>query len=156
MIIHSDRVDPATIGREWLRKTELQIGRMREAREAIPPDRRIDVSYCDMERDWGRVMRDIYAFLGMDIEPALPAMTAYMTSSDRERNRHPHRYSLAAFGLDGLEVADRFQSYTCAFDLLHPSSVAAVGPTETVSIARSGALADWDRRKPAQLAAGRR
>src|SRR5690606_21112019 len=40
-IIYSDRADAHRIGREWLRKTGLMIGRMREARDAIPAARRI-------------------------------------------------------------------------------------------------------------------
>ena len=59
-----------------------------------------------MERDWQSVMRDIYAFLDMDIEPALPAMTNYMANSGKALHRHPHRYSLSAFGLDREEVSE--------------------------------------------------
>jgi hypothetical protein len=117
MIIHSDRVDPKRVGREWLRKTELQIDRMRAARENIPAEQCIDVRYEEMDRDWPGVMRRIYGFLDMDIAPTLPAMERYLQASDRQRVRRPHRYDLAAFGLDAREVEARFDGYREAFGL---------------------------------------
>lgn len=155
-IIHSDNVDPAAVGREWLRKTELQIARMRKVRETIPHDRRMDVRYGDMERDWRSVMRDIYRFLDLDIEPALPAMAAYMASSDRMLNRRPHRYSLEMFGLDRPEVSERFEDYVTAFDLARLRPVAAARPIEVAPLPNMGARAGWRQGRPARLAVGRR
>ena len=158
MIIHSDNVDARAVGREWLRKTDLQIRRMREARVAIPPGQRIDVRYGDMERDWKAVMRDIYAFLDMDIEPALPAMASYMANSGKELNRHPHRYSLGAFGLEEGQVRARFESYTDAFDLAGSSGAAARRPPVILPGKPDKVLTDplveWDGRKPERAAAG--
>lgn len=116
-IIHSDDVDPAEIGGDWLRKTDLQIQRMRSARLNIPESQRIDVHYDDVERDWAQVMRRIYDFLDMDIEPALFAMTRYTQDSEQERHRYPHRYELSDFGLGAEEVSERFRSYTDEFAL---------------------------------------
>jgi len=117
MIIHSNSTDPQEIGREWLRKTDLQIKRMRRARLQIPESQRIDLRYEDMDRDWRGVMRKVYDFLGMDIDPALPSMARYIENSSREMYRHPHRYTLPAFGLDAEDVGAQFRSYTEAFDL---------------------------------------
>lgn len=117
MIIHSDSVDAEEIGREWLRKTGLQIERMCGSRLAIPESQRIDVRYEDMERDWIGVMRRIYGFLDMDIAPALPAMARYIDEAEQQRHRHPHHYSLPAFGLDAGTVSERFRPYTEAFEL---------------------------------------
>ena len=156
MIIHSDSVDPAEVGREWLRKTELQIARMREARKTIPAHRRIDVHYDDMERDWQRVMRDIYRFLDMDIAPSLPAMSAYMARSDRSLKRRAHRYSLEAFGLDPNEVSERFECYRSAFDLAGPGRAPRTREIGAKPSPQPVKLKEWDRRKPARLATGRR
>ncbi len=156
MIIHSDRVDPAAVGREWLSKTELQIERMRKVRETIPAGQRIDVRYGDMERDWQSVMRDIYRFLDMDIAPALPTMGDYMASSDRTLERHPHRYSLEMFGLDPHEVAERFEDYTSAFELGQLRPVPVARPIEALPLPHGGILSGWEQGEPARLAAGRR
>jgi hypothetical protein len=156
-IIHSDRVDPAVIGREWLRKTALQIARMQQTREAIQPARRIDVPFDDMERDWQQVMRRIYHFLDMDIEPALAAMTGYMANSNLALRRNIHRYSLDMFGLDPGEAGDQFADYTATFDL--PGDAGRVPPgslEEHDAMPNFGMFDEWQRRQPARYAEGRR
>ncbi len=156
MIIHSDRVDPAAVGTEWLRKTELQISRMRAARASIPSHRRIDVRFDDMERDWHRVMRDIYRFLDMDIAPALPAMSAYMARSNRKLDRRAHRYSLEAFGLNPHEVSERFESYIGAFDLSQAAPTPRAKHGKAPPLPQPVNVTECDRPEPARLAAGRR
>jgi len=115
-IIYSDDVDPARMGREWLRKTALQIDRMRAARETIPRERMIDVQYDDMERDWRGTMQRVYRFLELDIDPALPAMEDYMRRASALKRR-PHTYSLAEFGLSEGDVRERLDDYVRAFDV---------------------------------------
>jgi len=166
MIIHSDKVDAHVIGREWLRKTDMQIEQMRAARITIPEDQRIDVRYEDMERDWPAVMGRIYRFLGMDIAPALPSMTSYIADAGKELHRHPHRYSLDAFGLNAAEVSEQFQCYTDAFSLRRPGADTDEADTPIVFPEPAGrryvapadvALAgEWDSAKPARAAAAGR
>lgn len=112
--IYSDDVHPDAIGREWLRKSGLMIDRMRAARQAIPESRMIDVHYEEVERDWGATMRRIYAFLGLDPAPAMPAMARYRQRSAALKHT-PHEYSLEAFGLPREEVHERFADYISAF-----------------------------------------
>jgi hypothetical protein len=155
MIIHSNSVDPHTVGREWLRKTHLQIKRMRRARLQIPESQRIDLRYADMDRDWRTVMRRVYDFLDMDIECALPAMARYIDSAEQQMHRHPHRYTLPAFGLDPGAVAEQFRSYTEAFDLGEPAEPAS-GPSEAFEFveAASRRLVPVDGWKPAKAVSG--
>lgn len=115
-IIYSDHADAGEIGREWLRKTQLQVERMMAAREHIAPERMIDVQYEDMERDWRGTMERVYRFLDLDIEPAVPGMEDYLERS-RELKRHPHRYSLEMFGLSPGEVRERMRRYIDRFDV---------------------------------------
>jgi hypothetical protein len=129
---------------------------MRNVREAIPQERRIDVGYADMERDWQGVMRDIYRFLDMDIAPALPAMEGYVADSDRTLERYPHRYSLEAFGLDRHEVTERFESYIDGFELARLRSVPAAWPIELAAAPQMAARDGWRQRRPARVAAARR
>lgn len=115
-IIYSDHADPRTIGREWLRKTALQIERMRAARDAIPRHRMIDVQYEDMEADWRGTMDRIYDFLSLDIEPPLPAMQNYLERS-RTLKRNPHTYSLAEFGQSDEAVMEKLGDYAQAYNV---------------------------------------
>ncbi len=157
MIIHSDHVDPHEIGQEWLRKTELQITRMRQARLQIPENQRIDLRYEDMDRDWTAVMRKVYDFLEMDIEPAMPSMANYFGGAEREMHRHPHRYTLPAFGLDADAVGERFRSYTDAFDLGTSAPLSQPAePAGSFDLAEAAAqrllpTAEWE---PAKAASG--
>ena len=114
--IYSDEVTPHEVGQEWMRKSVLQVERMMAARSLVPADRRIDVGYDAMERDWRGTMERIYAFLDLDMAPAVPAMERYL---DRARGlkRKPHKYSLEQFGLAEDEVRQRFAAYVQRFDI---------------------------------------
>jgi len=115
-IIYSDHVCPRQIGREWLHKTELQIARMRAARDAIPRERIIDVQYDDMDRDWRGTMERIYRFLCFDVEPAWAGMEAFVERS-QSLKRHPHRYSLEEFGISAGEVTERLGDYVSTYGI---------------------------------------
>ncbi|MBD3730421.1 MAG: sulfotransferase [Sphingomonadales bacterium] len=115
-MLHSDHADPHAVGREWLRKSRLQIERMRAARKAIPAERMIDVHYDEMDRDWRGTMERIYRFIGFDIEPARAGLEAYVARCARLK-RHPHRYSLAEFGLSAGMVQDQLGDYVRSFDI---------------------------------------
>ncbi|WP_435418454.1 sulfotransferase [Parerythrobacter aurantius] len=115
-IIYSDHADANEIGREWLRKSQLQVERMMAAREHIASERMIDVQYEDVERDWRGTMERVYRFLELDIEPALPGMASYLDRA-RALKRHPHNYSLEMFGLSPAMVRERMQGYIERFDV---------------------------------------
>ena len=120
--IHSDEVTPFEVGKEWLHKSVLQVQRMMAARSLVPAERRIDVGYDEMERDWQGTMERVYAFLDLDMAPAMPAMQRYQ---DRARGlkRRPHQYSLEQFGLSEAEVRDRFATYVTRFDIREEGNV---------------------------------
>jgi len=115
-IIYSDYADPKAVGEEWLRKTRLMIGRMRAARRDIPADRQIDIHYEEMDRDWRGTMARLYRFLGLELEPALPAMEAYQRRATALK-RHPHRYSLEEFGLTPGRVLFELSDYVHDFGI---------------------------------------
>ncbi|WP_232308139.1 sulfotransferase family protein [Tsuneonella dongtanensis] len=132
-IIYSDHAEPGKVGREWLRKTELMVSRMIEARRAIPKERMIDVHYDEMERDWPATMGRIYRFLGLDMESALPGMHDYIERS-RALKRTPHRYSLGEFGLVEDEVLERLGDYVRLFDI----PIGESAPEEVSGLRRTG------------------
>jgi len=115
-VIYSDHVDPRGVGEEWLRKTRLQIERMRAARDAIPPDRMIDVHYSAMDDDWRGTMARIYRFLDLEMEPAVPGMEHFIDRSRRLKQR-PHRYSLEQFGLSPQQVNEQLGDYVRQYDI---------------------------------------
>jgi hypothetical protein len=117
MSLQTDDLDPRWIGREWLRKTELKIGRMAAAREAIPAGRMIDVHFDEMDRDWRGVMRRLYRFLDLDIAPAEEAMGVYMARSERDRSFRSHSYRLDSFGLEAGAIRERFRDYLGNFGI---------------------------------------
>jgi hypothetical protein len=115
-IIYSDHADPGTVGKEWLRKTGLMADRMMAARKAVPDDRIIDVRYDDMDQDWRVTMERIYAFLGLEMDGAIPGMQRFIDRS-RSLKRRPHRYSLGQFGLSEGEVLERMETYIRRFSV---------------------------------------
>jgi hypothetical protein len=123
-IIYSDHADAGRVGTEWLRKTRLQIERMHEARREIPPERQIDIHYEEMERDWRGAMARVYRFLGLELEPALPAMEAYQQRTAALRRR-PHEYSLEEFGLSPGRVLDELGDYVKTYGIAMESRSAA-------------------------------
>jgi hypothetical protein len=123
-IIYSDHADARKIGEEWLRKTRLQIDRMRAARDDIPRRRFIDVHYEEMESDWRSAMRRVYDFIGFDIAPALPAMERYQLRT-RNLKRHPHRYSLEEFGLTPDRVLEELGDYVRTYGITSDAKLAA-------------------------------
>ena len=102
MRIQSDIVDPAWIGREWLRKTLLRIETAAAARRVRPDVPQLEVAYEAMDRDWRSEIARIYAFLGEELTPEVEArMAAYLAGA---RGHLGHRYSLAQFGLSREQV----------------------------------------------------
>lgn len=118
MVVQSDEVDPAWIGREWLHKTGHRVRTTLAVRECIDAGRQLDVGFAEMNADWRGVMRRVYAFLDMELTPgALAAMEEYLRRAEREQGFRRHRYRLEDFGLDAREVAERFAGYAAAFDI---------------------------------------
>lgn len=96
MVVQSDHVDPHWVGAEWLAKTVHRQRACDTARAAIDPKRQLDLTFDEMDTDWESAMRRVYAFLDMDIAPALPAMRRYIAGAKAHR---AHRYALEDFGL---------------------------------------------------------
>jgi hypothetical protein len=75
-----------------------------------------DVLYPDLLRAPLEVVRSIYRTFDLPLsDVALRAMTAYLRTSQRERERHV--YDLGEFGLLEGSIRERFGSYIRGFDL---------------------------------------
>ncbi len=103
MVVQSDTVDPAWIGREWLHKTALRQARADAFRATLPDTNAFTLDFSEMERDWRDVIRRLYAWLDLPLGDALlTRMEAYLA---REQRHTAHRYALADFGLTPAAVA---------------------------------------------------
>ncbi|MGZ8362114.1 MAG: sulfotransferase family protein [Allosphingosinicella sp.] len=103
MRIQSDSVDPAWIGREWLRRTRRRAEIAAATRHARPDVPAFEVGYEAMNADWRGEIARIYDFLGLPLAAEMLArMQVYV---DRARAHVGHNYSLAQFGLDAANVA---------------------------------------------------
>lgn len=108
MVIQSDEVDAAWVGREWLRKTELRLRILDRVRPAIPADRQFDLGFDEVNADWAGAMARVYAFLGRELTPAVRArMAAYVARAASEHGYQRHHYRLEQFGLTAGEVRER-------------------------------------------------
>lgn len=115
MRIQSDHVDRGWIGQEWLRKTRLRRDRAAAARAARPDVPQIDVACEAMDGDWQAEMMRIYAFLDMELTPAVRRrMAAYVAGA---RAHHGHRYGLEQFGLT-REMLSRAGAWAAPFGLM--------------------------------------
>jgi hypothetical protein len=79
-----------------------------------------------MERDWRSAVARIYRFLGLELEPALPAMEAYQQRAAALKRR-PHRYTLEEFGLSPGEVLDALGDYVRTYGIAIEDRAAASG-----------------------------
>jgi hypothetical protein len=89
----------------------------------LPADRQLDVHYEDLERDWRATLRRIYGFLGLELDPALPAMERYQRRCSKVKG--PHQYSLEQFGLTAGQVLESMSSYVDTYDVAVASPRAA-------------------------------
>lgn len=106
MQLQSDAADPHWIGREWLGKVvhrEAVVARTLAGRPCVP---RHSVDYARMDDDWLSEIEAVYDFLELPLTgPVIAAMIAFLDTS--ARNRRPHRYDLADFGLCPDTIAQR-------------------------------------------------
>ncbi|MFQ3594590.1 MAG: sulfotransferase [Sphingomonadaceae bacterium] len=125
MVVQSDHVDPAWVGREWLWKTRHRIDRTLAVRPRIAPDRMIDISFDEVNSNWAAAIQRIYRHFGLRLDDrARAAMRAYVVRAAREHPYSSHRYTLDDFGLSRGEVADAFRTYWQDFGL-EPLPIAA-------------------------------
>jgi hypothetical protein len=112
MVIQSDHVDPAWVGREWLHKTAHRLEVTAAVRARIPASHQLDLSFEEMNRDWRHCIARVYRFLDRELTPAaLQSMEAYVRRAAAEHGYSQHRYHLAQFGLSAEEVRERLSAH---------------------------------------------
>jgi hypothetical protein len=115
----SDDIDPVQVGPEMARRWADGIGRAMRARDEglVPRERFFDVRYDDLVRDPIDAVRRIYAHFGMLFSAVAEGrMRRFLTRNPKDKHGR-HRYTLAEFGLDRDEEAERYRSYRERFGL---------------------------------------
>jgi hypothetical protein len=111
--IFSDHVDPREVGRHWMRKIDHVVHAAMHARERLPPDRFLDVSYYDLMEDPIGQLERIHAFAGLPFGDAEREVARRTRERNVQHKYGRHRYTLADFGLSESEIERRLGDY-CA------------------------------------------
>lgn len=104
---HTDAPCRAGMRDIWLDFCVQAERRAMQMRKTIPAAQQIDIQYADMNGDWQGVMRQIYAFAGMDFVPtAEQAMANWLDRGKQEKTHGNHRYALEDFGTTPAAIDD--------------------------------------------------
>lgn len=115
-VLNTDRPCRGLIRDAWLEICEQMARRCIASRVALPESQQFDVYYDEMNEDWLGVMKNVYAFLGMEYLPA--AQTAafeWMSACQRDNIHGNHRYALGDYGLSQDEVDARMSFYRAQY-----------------------------------------
>jgi hypothetical protein len=84
---------------------------------ALPDERFVDARYTDLMRDPGAIVQRVHEKLGWPTGPHVAARARDHIAASPRGGYGAHRYSLAAFGLDGAKLDERFAVYRERFDV---------------------------------------
>lgn len=104
MSLQSDYAERRWIGAEWLRKTALRQAACDRVRAARPEVPQLDTGFADVNDDWRREMRRIYAFLDLPLTAEVERkMARYLRRAEGSGFRN-HAYDPSDFGLTAERV----------------------------------------------------
>jgi len=111
----AEKPDPREVGRQCLERYAGALARCLAARDAMPADRFVDVSYRAVARDPVGEVRRIFASVGRPLTPeAEAAMRAFVAKNPRE-HRPPHEYAMETFGYTREGIEQAFAAYRARF-----------------------------------------
>ena len=109
--IFSDAVDPAEIARHWRRKTRRMVAAMMRTRDALTPDRCMDVSYYHLLEDPVAQVRRVLERAGIAYAgEAVRRAEQYLEAHPQNRFGR-HAYRLSDFELDAATIDEDFGGY---------------------------------------------
>jgi len=117
LVRDNDHVDPHSVGRHWLDKTERMLHKNFADREQSPAGNQYDILYADISADWERSMQGVYDFLGMPFTTEAQAGMRAWLEVNRQHKHGAHKYSLEQFGLDKEQVDRRLMFYRERFNI---------------------------------------
>src|SRR5271166_3115405 len=132
----SDFVDPAAIGSEMTKFWGDAMERFLDVRKGLRAEAFVDVDYSDLVGDPIGVVRRLYSQIGNDLSSEVELRMRAFLEAYPHAKHGPHSYTLAAFGMDPVDVNKRFSSYRTRFSLLSSNSKRKPsGPRDPVSTA---------------------
>jgi hypothetical protein len=115
--IFSDSVDPAAIGHEMMKYWEDALEKFFEARMGLRSQAFFDIDYADLVRDPMEMVRRIYSRLGSELSSAAELRMRTFLESNSPARHGRHSYSLADFGMNPVNLSERFSAYRTRFKL---------------------------------------
>jgi len=115
--IFSDYVDPVAIGREMTKYWEDALDKVLDAGKGLRSHAFFDVDYSDLIRDPIGVVRRIYSRLGSELSSAAELRMRTFLECNSPARHGRHSYSLAEFGMNPVDLGERFSSYRARFNL---------------------------------------
>lgn len=113
--MHRSRVPVQEIAAEWIDRLELMLAALARDRDAIPPERSIDVTFDDFMADELGVAERVYGLVGEPVtDKARAAMADYLAGHQRGRLGRVVT-SCEMFGLNEAELRQRFAPYVSRF-----------------------------------------
>ncbi len=108
--IYSDRVDPTAAGREWSTLMAKAFRHTMQVRDADPAPF-FDVRFEDTVKRPLAVVREIYAWAGLQLGADAETAMRHWLDDNRRGNRAAHEYDREAFGLDAAQLQRDFAEY---------------------------------------------
>lgn len=114
--MHTDEVDPAMVGAQWIDRMAWTSGRAMETRERLGPQMSVtDLDFGTTVEDPLASMAEVYADLGVELgDQVVGQMTAWL-DMDAKRKQPSHRYEPEDFGLSEGQIRERFSAYISKF-----------------------------------------
>jgi hypothetical protein len=113
--LNRDRVDVVGIGRYWSDRLETMLRRCAEERDALPPERTIDVRFDEFMANDVAMVEQVYRLAGQPFDArAEHAMAAFMAAHPRGRHGSVV-YDLGEFGIDRAELRRALSFYSERF-----------------------------------------
>lgn len=122
-VLNTDRPCRGLIRDAWLEICEEMARRCIASREHLPESQQFDVYYDEMNDDWLGVMKEVYAFIGLEYLPAAQtAAQEWLTTCQRGNIYGNHRYALDDYGLSQDEVDARMNFYRANYRIPYEAS----------------------------------
>jgi hypothetical protein len=106
---------PAEIGRFCLYILDHGLKALEQARQKLPAERFIDLSYRELVASPGAALRKLGGLLGFDAEGVAVEEAGEWLDDNRQHKLGPHQYSLDDFGLTEDVIDEYFAAYRARF-----------------------------------------